>query len=63
MLTVEEYLNNKNVHAELNFISTSLSNLTDEVIRKTQKDDTAVLFIESHNDSGFAEQRCIFVKN
>ncbi len=62
LLTVEEYLNNKNVHAELNFISTSLSNLTDEVIRKTQKDDTAVLFIESHNDSGFAEQRCIFVK-
>ena len=62
LLTVEEYLNNKNMHAELNFISTSLSNLTDEVIRKTQKDDTAVLFIESHNDSGFAEQRCIFVK-
>ena len=62
LLTVEEYLNNKNVHADLNFISTSLSDLTDEIIRKTQKDDTIVLFIVSHNDLGFAEQRCIFVK-
>ena len=62
LLTIEEYLNENDVHSDLNFIYTKSSDITDEIISKTQKDETVVLFVESHNNKGFAEQRYIFVK-
>ena len=62
LLTIEEYLNENDVHSDLNFIYTRSSDITDEIISKTQKDETVVLFVESHDNHGFAEQRYIFVK-
>jgi len=62
LLSAKEYLL-VNVHsAKLNFVSASLGDITDELIRKINSDVSGVLVIETDNDHGMAEQRRLFVK-
>jgi (E)-4-hydroxy-3-methylbut-2-enyl-diphosphate synthase len=46
----------------LNFVYASLPDLTSELLSKLQSDETAVLFIDTHNRHGMAEQRRLFVE-
>ena len=62
LLNIKEYLNEENIHSELNFLYIKLSNLSDEIIHKTEKDPRLVLFIDTCNKHGLADQRSIFVK-
>ena len=47
--------------SEVNFVSASLSGITDENLRLLQADPTVVLVIETANLHGYAEQRRLFV--
>ena len=40
----------------------TLPKLSEEIINKTKNDPTVVLFIDTYNKHGLAEQRCIFIK-
>jgi len=61
-LNVNQYLNEKNIHPKLNFLYMTLSELSDEIIDKTKNDSSIVLFIDTWNTHGLAEQRSIFIK-
>ena len=62
LLNVSQYLNEKNIHPELNFLYIILSDFSDEIIDKIQNDPSVVLFIDTYNSHGLAEQRSIFMK-
>ncbi len=61
-LNVNQYLNERNIHPKLNFLYITLSELSDEIIDKTKNDSSIVLFIDTWNTHGLAEQRSIFIK-
>ena len=60
LFPAEDYLNTKKRSAELNFISTLYSDLSNEFIEKIKNDPTAVLVIESDNLHAAAELRRMF---
>ncbi len=60
MLTVEEYLNDKEKSKTLNFVKLDISLLTEELISKIKNDLTAVIVLETNNEHGMAEQRSVF---
>ncbi len=60
LLTNEEYLSAKEKSSVLNFISSSITQLTASFIEKLKADTTAVLIITTSNDHGMAEQRSMF---
>ncbi|SKC57186.1 (E)-4-hydroxy-3-methylbut-2-enyl-diphosphate synthase [Ohtaekwangia koreensis] len=47
---------------KVNFIYALLKDVSDELIAKLKEDKTAVLFIDSYNKHGMAEQRRLFVE-
>ena len=61
-LNIKQYLDGKNIHPKLNFLYVTLPELSDEIIDKTKNDSTIVLFIDTWNEHGLAEQRSIFIK-
>ena len=61
-IKVKDYLAGLEQSAILNFIYALLSDLTDELITKLKSDATSVLFIETYNAHGMAEQRRLFVE-
>ena len=62
LLDINQYLNEENTHPVLNFLYITLSELSDEIIGKTQNDSTVVLLIDTWNMHGLAEQRSLFIK-
>ena len=62
LINVQEYLKGVELAATLNFIHTSLHDLTPLFIEKLNRDATAVLIIETNNHHGLAEQRRLFVE-
>jgi (E)-4-hydroxy-3-methylbut-2-enyl-diphosphate synthase len=56
-----QYLEGVEQSNVLNFIYALLSDVSDQLISKLQADPTAVLFIDTYNGHGMAEQRRLFV--
>lgn len=56
----EEYISTQEKSSVLNFISTSIAQLTASFIKKIEADKTAVLVITTCNEHGMAEQRSMF---
>ena len=61
-LDAKQYLNNPHLHLELNFIYTTLPELSADLIRQLNNDSTAVLLIDTYNEHGMAEQRRLFME-
>ena len=61
-LDIEEYLNNTDIHLELNFVHVTLYALTKQVLDKIKNDPTVVLLLDTQNQHGLADQRRIFIK-
>ncbi|HNP76810.1 MAG: (E)-4-hydroxy-3-methylbut-2-enyl-diphosphate synthase [Cyclobacteriaceae bacterium] len=61
MFTLAEFKAAAEKSSEVNFVSASLSGITDENLRLLQADPTVVLVIETANLHGYAEQRRLFV--
>ncbi|MBC8256054.1 MAG: (E)-4-hydroxy-3-methylbut-2-enyl-diphosphate synthase [Candidatus Marinimicrobia bacterium] len=59
-INVSEYLENDSFHSHLNFIYLTLSDLSEDLIKKLKCDQTAVLLIDTYNEHGMSEQREIF---
>jgi (E)-4-hydroxy-3-methylbut-2-enyl-diphosphate synthase len=60
LLSVEEYLNTKDISNELNFIRVSIHDFDNKLFNKLKNDTTAVLVLETANLHGMAEQRRAF---
>lgn len=56
-----EYIHGVECSDKLNFIYACLPDINDELIKKLKVDTTAVLFIDTYNNHGMAEQRRLFV--
>ena len=61
-LDAKQYLENSNIHPELNFIYTTLLDISVDLLLKLKSDTTAVLLIDTNNKHGMAEQRRLFVE-
>ncbi len=61
-IMAKDYLAGVEQSANLNFIYTLLRDLTDDLITKLKSDATAVLFTDTYNAHGMAEQRRLFVE-
>jgi len=61
-LDAKQYLSNSHIHPELNFIYTTLPDLSSDLLLKLKSDTTAVLLIDTNNGHGMAEQRRLFVE-
>ena len=60
LLTVEEYLNDKEKSKTLNFVKLNISSLNEGLISKIKSDSTVVIVLETSNEHGMAEQRRVF---
>jgi (E)-4-hydroxy-3-methylbut-2-enyl-diphosphate synthase len=60
-IRAEQYLAGVELSAHANFIYACIEQVNDVLMDKLQKDRTAVLFIDTYNEHGMAEQRRIFV--
>ena len=61
-LDAKQYLDNSQIHPELNFIYTTLPEISSDLLLKLKSDTTAVLLIDTNNGHGMAEQRQIFME-
>jgi len=61
-LDINQYLNEKIIHPQLNFLYVTLSKLSDEILGKIKNDPTIVLLLNTHNKHGLSDQRRIFIK-
>ena len=57
-----EYMAGAELSDVVNFVYALLHDLSDDLISKLQSDKTAVLFTDTHNGHGMAEQRRLFVE-
>ena len=62
LLSINEYLNEANIHPVLNFLYITINDLSNEIINKSKNDSTLVFIIDTWNKHGLAEQRRIFIK-
>jgi (E)-4-hydroxy-3-methylbut-2-enyl-diphosphate synthase len=62
LLTINDYLDEKEISKKLNIIYACLSDFSKELYAKLKEDTTAVLLIDTYNINGVAEQRKIFVE-
>ncbi|PCJ77657.1 MAG: 4-hydroxy-3-methylbut-2-en-1-yl diphosphate synthase [Flavobacteriales bacterium] len=58
----KEYHEGVEMHPQLNFIYTTLPDVSAEFIEKLKVDKTAVLLIDTYHEHGMAEQRQLFFK-
>jgi (E)-4-hydroxy-3-methylbut-2-enyl-diphosphate synthase len=61
-LTINDYLDEKEISKKLNIVYVCLSDLSEELFRKIKTDTTAVLMIDTYNENGVAEQRKLFTE-
>lgn len=61
-IRADKYLQGVEQSPALNFIYALLRDVTDSLINKLKGDSTAVLFIDTYNGHGMAEQRRLFVE-
>jgi (E)-4-hydroxy-3-methylbut-2-enyl-diphosphate synthase len=61
-ISSEKYLEGVEQSFDINFIYALLSEVNDDLIKKLKDDSTAVLFINTYNKHGMAEQRRLFVE-
>lgn len=61
-LQSKEYLEESNLHPDLNLVYCMLPDLTDALITKLKSDPTAVLLIDTWHPHGMAEQRRLFFR-
>ena len=61
-LNVKQYLTEDKIHSKLNFLYITFPELSHKIINKIKDDPTIVLFIDTFNDHGLAEQRSLFIK-
>lgn len=60
-LTVSDYLSGAEKHPELNFLAVTISDLTDSLIQRLERDATVVLVAQTDNEHAMAELRkCFF---
>lgn len=56
-VNTEDYLKNVELSSELNFVYACLNDVNSALINQLKEDTTAVLFLDTYNDHGMAEQR------
>ncbi len=61
-LDLDQYMDGTDFHPQLNMLYMTYSQLSEEVISKIKNDSTIVLFSDTYNEHGMAEQRRMFVK-
>ncbi len=61
-IRADKYLEGVEQSVTLNFVYALLPDVTDDLIQKLKGDKTAVLFIDTYNRHGMAEQRRLFVE-
>jgi len=60
-IRAKQYVEGAELSDAVNFIYACLGDLTETLIKKLTADKTAVLFIDTYNEHGMAEQRRLFV--
>lgn len=61
LLSANEYLSASDLSDQINFVDSTLVELSSQLISKIKSDPTVVLIIATHNEHGYAEQRRLFV--
>ena len=61
-LDLDQYMDGRDFHPQLNMLYMTYPQLSKEVIYKIKNDSTIVLFSDTYNEHGMAEQRRMFVK-
>jgi (E)-4-hydroxy-3-methylbut-2-enyl-diphosphate synthase len=61
-IQAKEYVEGMDKHPQLNFIYACYEDITPSFIQQIKQDDTAVLFIDTYNEHGMAEQRRLFIE-
>ena len=56
------YLEDVEMHSKLNFLYLTLSEMTDDLLKKLKNDSKVILLIDTYNTHGMSEQRCIFIR-
>ena len=59
---LDQYMDGTDFHPQLNMLYMTYPQLSEEVISKIKNDSTIVLFSDTYNEHGMAEQRRMFVK-
>jgi (E)-4-hydroxy-3-methylbut-2-enyl-diphosphate synthase len=62
LLDVKQYLDNPHIHNKLNFIYATFSDFSSDFLAQLIDDATAILFLDTNNEHGMAEQRRLFMK-
>ena len=62
LLSTYEYICSNQKSNELNFISISIEELSDDLMNQIKVDNTAVLILQTQNQNGVAEQRRFFIE-
>ncbi len=62
LLTVKDYVANRERSHELNFVSATVTDLSNDFIARLSRDEHVVLIIKTSNEHGMAEQRRLFVE-
>ena len=57
-----QFLNESDLHPELNFLSIKIDDLSNQMISKINNNSTVVLYVKTDNIHGMAEQRRLFIK-
>lgn len=61
LFTLEQFLQAREKSDEINFVSGTLADMTEDRLRMLQADNSVVLVIDTNNQHGYAEQRRLFV--
>ncbi len=62
LLTLNEFLNNKNISPYLNFLNIRTDDIYSDYFKKSVSDKNLVLIIESDNENAFADLRRAFIE-
>ncbi|MDA9563386.1 (E)-4-hydroxy-3-methylbut-2-enyl-diphosphate synthase [Flavobacteriales bacterium] len=61
-VTAKEYQEGIELHATLNFVYACIGDIDEAIFRQLKSDKTAVLFLDTYNTHGMAEQRALIAK-
>ena len=61
-INIDEYLDELELHPQLNMLYITLSQLNKDVIKRLKKDLNIILLIDTYNDHGMCEQRRLFIE-
>lgn len=60
LLNLEEYYSSNRISAQCNFLTISLTDLTNDLVNRIKEDHSIILVLETSNSHGVAEQRRAF---